>query len=91
MSNQGTVQTQFGTEQALEGYATSQVHAQGESLDILTALIKPQADWQALDVATGAGIRHLPEALKPLFAPRWAEDTMYFSLWEIVIIARKVK
>lgn len=34
-------------------------------------------------------MRHLPEALQPLFAPRWVEDTMYFSLWEAVIVARK--
>jgi ubiquinone/menaquinone biosynthesis C-methylase UbiE len=33
-------------------------------------------------------MRRLPEALMPLFAPRWADDTMYFSLWEVVIIAR---
>ena len=34
-------------------------------------------------------MRNLPEALKPLFAPRWADGTMYFSLWEAVIIAKK--
>lgn len=34
-------------------------------------------------------MRHIPEALRPLFAPRWADGTMYFSLWEVVIIARK--
>ena len=35
-------------------------------------------------------MRHIPEALQPLFAPRWADGTMYFSLWEAVIVARKV-
>lgn len=35
-------------------------------------------------------MRHIPEALKPLFAPRWADGTMYFSLWEAVIVAKKV-
>lgn len=34
-------------------------------------------------------MRHIPEALQPLFAPRWAEGTMYFTLHEIVIVARR--
>jgi ubiquinone/menaquinone biosynthesis C-methylase UbiE len=34
-------------------------------------------------------MRHIPEALQPLFAPRWGEGTMYFSLWEAVIVARR--
>jgi ubiquinone/menaquinone biosynthesis C-methylase UbiE len=36
-----------------------------------------------------AMMRQLPEALQPLFAPRWADNTLYFSLWEAVIIAQK--
>lgn len=35
-------------------------------------------------------MRHLPDALQPLFSPRWAEETLYFNLWEVVIVARKV-
>jgi ubiquinone/menaquinone biosynthesis C-methylase UbiE len=31
----------------------------------------------------------LPPALEPLFAPRRADGTIYFSLWEVVIIAGK--
>jgi ubiquinone/menaquinone biosynthesis C-methylase UbiE len=31
-------------------------------------------------------MRAVPEALQPLFRPRWTEDTLYFSLWEAVII-----
>jgi len=31
-------------------------------------------------------MRNIPEDLQPLFAPRWADDTMYFSLWEVVIV-----
>jgi ubiquinone/menaquinone biosynthesis C-methylase UbiE len=38
-----------------DAYATSDVHARGESLAILLKLVRPQGDWQALDVATGAG------------------------------------
>ena len=34
-------------------------------------------------------MRHIPAALEPLFAPRWANGTLYFSLWETVIVARK--
>lgn len=58
------VQAQFGP--AAEGYATSNVHAKGESLAVLAELIEPQPDWQALDVATGAGHTAL------LFAPKVA-------------------
>jgi len=57
-----TVQTQFGA--SASAYATSNVHAKGESLAVLAELITPQANWQALDVATGAGHTAL------LFAPQ---------------------
>ncbi len=33
-------------------------------------------------------MRNIPEALQPLFKPRWTDDTMFFSLWEVVIVAR---
>jgi ubiquinone/menaquinone biosynthesis C-methylase UbiE len=36
-----------------------------------------------------AMMRDIPESLEPLFAPRWADGTMYFSLWEAVIVAHK--
>jgi ubiquinone/menaquinone biosynthesis C-methylase UbiE len=35
-----------------------------------------------------AMMRNIPEALQPLFAPRWTDETMYFNLWEVVIVAR---
>ena len=47
------VKAQFGG--SAEGYATSDVHAKGESLEVLFNLVKPQPEWYALDVATGAG------------------------------------
>jgi ubiquinone/menaquinone biosynthesis C-methylase UbiE len=47
------VQAQFGA--ATDKYATSEVHAKGESLAILLELVQPQPDWQVLDVGTGAG------------------------------------
>jgi ubiquinone/menaquinone biosynthesis C-methylase UbiE len=34
-------------------------------------------------------MRDIPASLEPLFAPRWADGTLYFSLWEAVIVARK--
>jgi ubiquinone/menaquinone biosynthesis C-methylase UbiE len=34
-------------------------------------------------------MRNIPSALEPLFAPRWADGTLYFSLWEVVIVAHK--
>ncbi len=47
------VQAQFGA--STDKYATSEVHAKGESLAILLELVQPQPDWQVLDVGTGAG------------------------------------
>ena len=47
------VRSQFGA--AADGYATSEVHAKGESLAILVEITKPQPDWLVLDVGTGAG------------------------------------
>jgi ubiquinone/menaquinone biosynthesis C-methylase UbiE len=31
----------------------------------------------------------IPESLRPLLSPRWADGTMYFSLWEAVIVAHR--
>ena len=51
------------------------------------------ADRQGASEAVKAELlrmmRHIPEALEPLFAPRWADGTLYFSLWEIVWVGRK--
>jgi len=38
-----------------QGYVTSQTHAKGADLDRLVEIAQPQADWVALDVATGGG------------------------------------
>jgi len=46
--------------------------------------VSPENKEKLLDM-----MRRIPAALQPLFAPRWAEDTMYFNLWEVVIVARK--
>lgn len=53
--------------QFAEGYVKSQSHAKGADLDRLVELAQPQANWVALDVATGGG----HTALK--FAPHVAQ------------------
>lgn len=55
MSNKTQVQAQFGANKAIAGYASSDIHAKGESLGLLLKLVSPQANWLMLDVATGAG------------------------------------
>jgi len=47
------VQAQFGA--SASAYATSDVHARGESLGVLVEETRPQSGWEALDVAAGAG------------------------------------
>lgn len=47
------VQAQFGAH--AERYVTSQAHAQGWSLERLLEAVPPQANWRALDIATGGG------------------------------------
>jgi len=47
------IQQQFGAH--ANDYVTSQVHAQGESLQRLVELTRPQRSWLVLDVSTGAG------------------------------------
>jgi ubiquinone/menaquinone biosynthesis C-methylase UbiE len=53
--------------QYAQGYVTSTTHATGADLDLLLEIAQPQADWIALDVATGGG----HTALK--FAPHVAQ------------------
>jgi len=64
------VQQQFGAHAA--AYVTSPVHAKGESLKRLVELIKPEASWHVLDIATGAG--HTALALAPHVARVVAGD-----------------
>jgi ubiquinone/menaquinone biosynthesis C-methylase UbiE len=64
------VQQQFGAHAA--AYATSPVHAKGASLGRLVELVKPQRDWQVLDIATGAG--HTAAAFAPHVAHVIASD-----------------
>jgi ubiquinone/menaquinone biosynthesis C-methylase UbiE len=61
---------QFGA--SADAYATSSIHARGESLALLVELVAPQPDWRALDVATGAG--HMALAFAPHVAHVVASD-----------------
>lgn len=72
MANNPTalVQSQFGV--AAADYATSDVHARGESLGRIIELAAPQQSWRALDVATGAG--HMAAAFAPHVASVVASD-----------------
>jgi ubiquinone/menaquinone biosynthesis C-methylase UbiE len=64
------VKRQFGAH--AKDYATSTVHAQGESLARLVELTQPQPDWLVLDVSTGAG--HTAFAFAPRVARVIATD-----------------
>lgn len=64
------VRAQFGA--SSDAYATSEIHAKGESIGLLLELVRPQADWQAIDVATGAG--HTALAFAPHVAQMVATD-----------------
>ncbi len=64
------VRAQFGRSAA--AYASSDVHARGDSLAILVELVHPDPGWSALDVATGAG--HTALAFAPHVARVIATD-----------------
>ena len=51
--NKSIIKEQFGANAT--AYITSQSHAKGASLKRLIELVKTEPDWQALDIATGAG------------------------------------
>jgi len=70
MDAKDRVQAQFGRSAA--SYATSDVHARGDSLAILAELIPAEPGWRALDVATGAG--HTALAMAPRVAHVTAAD-----------------
>jgi ubiquinone/menaquinone biosynthesis C-methylase UbiE len=76
---------QFGA--TAGAYATSDVHARGESLSVLVQLIKPQAGWRALDVATGAG--HTALAFAPHVTSVVATDLTESMLAETAELAAR--
>jgi ubiquinone/menaquinone biosynthesis C-methylase UbiE len=82
--NKSLVQQQFGAHAA--AYATSTVHAKGASLGRLVELVQPQASWQALDIATGAG--HTAAAFAPHVARVVASDLTAEMLQEAAKLAK---
>lgn len=78
-----SVQSQFG--RAAADYATSSVHAEGESLARIVELTSPQKTWEALDVATGAG--HTAAIFAPLVASMIASDITDEMLHEAAKLA----
>ena len=46
--------------------------------------VSPEDKDRLLDM-----VRSMPAGLSPLLAPRWSDDSLYFSLWEWVAVARR--
>ena len=85
MDAKDRIRSQFGRSAA--AYATSDVHARGDSLALLVDMIRPQAGWSALDVATGAG--HTALAIAPHVARVVATDLTPQMLAETARLARE--
>ncbi|MBS0237037.1 MAG: methyltransferase domain-containing protein [Proteobacteria bacterium] len=64
------IRSKFGP--AAADYASSEVHAKGESLARIVELVAPRKTWTALDVATGAG--HTAAVFAPHVASIIASD-----------------
>jgi ubiquinone/menaquinone biosynthesis C-methylase UbiE len=79
------VQSQFGAN--AENYATSRIHAEGDSLVRLVELTGPKPAWTMLDVATGAG--HTAMAFAPHVARVTATDMTPRMLGVSVELAQK--
>jgi ubiquinone/menaquinone biosynthesis C-methylase UbiE len=77
------VEQQFGP--SAKAYAECEVHRSGASLARLIELAEPQAHWQALDVATGAG--HTALAFAPHVAHVIASDITAEMLAETAKLA----
>ncbi len=78
------VRAKFGA--AAADYATSDVHAKGESLMRIVELAAPQQTWRVLDVATGAG--HMAAAFAPRVASVVASAITAEMLAEAAKLAR---
>jgi ubiquinone/menaquinone biosynthesis C-methylase UbiE len=83
MDAKDRVRAQFG--RSASAYATSDVHAHGDSLNVLLDFVAPEASWQAVDVATGAG--HTALAFAPHVARVIATDITTEMLAETARLA----
>jgi ubiquinone/menaquinone biosynthesis C-methylase UbiE len=81
-NNQQSVRQSFGPN--AEKYAKSAAFAKSESLDRLVNVVKPQAHWRVLDVATGGG--HTARTIAPLVNRVVATDITS----QMLIAARKM-
>lgn len=81
--SKAVVRSKFGP--AAADYATSEVHAKGESLARIVELVAPQQTWTALDVATGAG--HTAAIFAPHVATVIASDITEEMLKEAAKLA----
>ncbi len=77
------IRSKFGP--AASDYATSDVHAKGESLARIVELVSPRQNWIALDVATGAG--HTAAVFAPHVASIIASDITDEMLQEAAKLA----
>lgn len=64
------VQRQFSKQ--AEKYVSSESHAKGDDLELMLEWLRPQADWNVLDIATGGG--HVTKRLSPHVAHIFATD-----------------
>jgi ubiquinone/menaquinone biosynthesis C-methylase UbiE len=71
-----------------DGYITSETHAHGSDLDRLLAIVQPQPQWQALDIATGGGhtalkfAPHVASVVASDLTPRMLEKARRFIVEE---------
>ena len=84
-SHKQRVQKQFG--RSAGDYATSNVHAMGESLTELVNLTSPSSEWKVLDVATGAG--HTALAFAPHVSEVIATDITQGMLDQCMALANE--
>ena len=86
MSNDLKALNQERYAHAAENYVASPVHATGMGIETLVDMVKPQADWQVLDVATGGGhtallfAPHVAKVVASDFTPRMLQAAQRFII-----------
>ncbi len=84
MSNTLVTQ-QFGP--SAKAYAECEVHRSGASLNRVVEMVEPKPNWDALDIATGAG--HTAAAFAPLVKSVIASDITAEMLQEATALAKE--
>jgi ubiquinone/menaquinone biosynthesis C-methylase UbiE len=86
MSNDLKALNQERYARAAENYVASPVHAAGMGIETLVDMVKPQADWHVLDVATGGGhtallfAQHVAKVVASDFTPRMLQAAQRFII-----------